>query len=308
LAKDMKTLTNFSTFTDGMSKHVAHTIFTIPLLGSMKSKIANLKGHLSLARNTEKQDETATELQRQCELKDRLLSIIAHDVLSPLYSLKSLVSLLSNQKIDKNEFQRVIASLDSQVEHLHQFTENILNLTHNNSTEIKPTFEQLLLRPLAKETVGLLSPIAERKGVYIYLDVPDSTTVFADGEMLKLILRNLITNAIQFCYPNDSIYIQAKNKDEMVSISVCDTGRGISYENIPHLFKVSHQTTKGTNNEVGIALGLTLCKEFVEKMGGKISVTSAAEKGSCFEFTVHSPTPPPSEFQKFIEKQEKSNG
>lgn len=301
----MNPLIPFLNFTETVSKTFAQTIFAVALFGSIKSKTTPVKNHLLLAETNEKQDEEITELMRQCALKDRLLSIVAHDVRSPLYSLKSLLDLLANQKIDQKEFQRMVALLDNQIKHLDQFTENILKWTHNNSTEIKPKFAQSLLRPLVKETVELLSNMAERKGIYIYFDIAESTVVFADEEMLKLVLRNLIMNAIKFCYPNDNIYITAKNQNEWVSISVSDTGQGISDDKIPSLFKSAHSTTRGTKNEVGVGLGLTLCRDFVEKMGGNIHVTSTAEKGSCFEFTVHSPTAPPSEFQRFIEKQEK---
>lgn len=291
-----------------MSKNLPHTIFAVALFDSMKSKHISAKDHLISAEINEKHDEAIIELMHQCALKDRLLSIVAHDFRSPLFSLKSLLGLLANQRISKREFQRVVALLDSQVEYLDQFTENILRWTHNNSKDIKPNFEQLLLLPLVKGTVGLLSTMAERKGINIHFDVPENIVVFADEEMTKLVLRNLVMNAIKFCHSSDRISITAKPQNEVVSISVCDTGRGISQENMANIFKDAHATTKGTKNEVGVGLGLTLCKEFVEKMGGTIRATSAKEKGSCFEFTVHTPTAPPSEFQDFIDKHEKSKG
>lgn len=303
----MNCFTPLLNLTEILGKNFSQTIFTVALFGSIKRKAVPAKDHLVSAEADEKQNQAVIELMRQCEFKDRLMSIIAHDFRSPLFSLKSLLGLLSNQKIGQKEFQRVVALLHSQVEHLDQFTENILKWAHNNSTEIKPKFEQLSLRPMVNETVGLLSAMAEGKGITIYFEVPEDLTVFADQEMIKLVLRNLIMNAIKFCRSNDRINIAAKNQNEMVSISVCDTGQGIAQENMPTIFKRSHLTTKGTKNEVGVGLGLTLCKGFVEKMGGTILATSSADKGSCFEFTVHSPIAPPSEFQRFIEKHERGS-
>jgi signal transduction histidine kinase len=301
----MNPLTPLLTVAETLSKNFVETIFAVVFLGSLKNKTARTK-ELKLAQHDEKQDEKLTELMRENAMKDRLLSIISHDFRSPLSSLRSLLNILSRQKIDQKEFQQVVGQLESQVEYLNQFTENILKWARNNTTEIKPKFQQLLLRPLVKETVDLLSYMAERKGICIYFDISESTMVFGDEEMIKLVLRNLIMNAIKFCYSNDNIYVTAKRQNELVSISVCDTGRGIGHENVADLFKPSHVTTKGTKNEVGVGLGLSLCKEFVEKMGGTIHATGAKEKGSCFEFTVHSPTAPSSNFQNFIEEQEKA--
>lgn len=301
----MNPLSPLLNFAESVSKNFLETIVAVAFFGTVKHKTVSAKEQLLLAEDDERRGEKLTELMRENALKDRLLSIISHDFRSPLYSLKSLLNLLATQKVNQEEFQRVIGLLESQVEYLDQFTENILKWTRNNTSEIKPKLEPLALHPLVKETVDLLSYMAERKGIHIYYDIPENSMVFADGEMIKLVLRNLIMNAIKFCFPNDNIYIRANHQDEMISISVCDTGQGISLEKIPSLFTASHDTTKGTRNEIGVGLGLTLCKEFVEKMGGTIRVTSPAEKGSCFEFTVHSPTTPSSDFQMFIDAHEK---
>jgi signal transduction histidine kinase len=301
----MNPLTPLLNFAESVSKNFVQTIVAVALFGSIKNRTVSAKGQVLIAEEDEKRDQKFTALQRENALKDQLLSILSHDFRSPLYSLKSLLGLLATQKINQQEFQRVVGLLESQVEYLDQFTENILRWTRNNATEIKPKLEPLALHPLVRETVDLLSYMAERKGIRIYYDISENSMVFADGEMIKLVLRNLIMNAIKFCFPNDSVYIRANHQDEMISISVCDTGQGIGLEKISGLFDASHDTTKGTRNEIGVGLGLTLCKEFVEKMGGTIRVTRPAEKGSCFEFTVHSPTTPSSDFQMFIEAHEK---
>jgi signal transduction histidine kinase len=101
-----------------------------------------------------------------------------------------------------------------------------------------------------------------------------------------VILRNLILNAIKFCEPNDKIEVRAERENEMVRVFVSDTGQGIPLENLEKLFGFSHLSTMGTKEEVGVGLGLVLCKEFVEKLGGSIRVSSAQGHGSTFEFTL----------------------
>ena len=143
---------------------------------------------------------------------------------------------------------------------------------------------------------------AKSKQIDLRLQVSNDTVIYADEEMVKLVLRNLINNALKFCNAGDSITLEAKEYLGEVHISVQDTGQGIPKENISKLFGMSHLSTTGTKSEVGTGLGLALCKEFVEKMGGKINVTSAEGDGSKFEFTIHSPTSPSYEFLQFIEK------
>ena len=112
--------------------------------------------------------------------------------------------------------------------------------------------------------------------------------IYADAEMVKLILRNLISNAIKFSDPSGEVQVKAEKEDNMIRISVQDTGRGISHEHIKKLFNISHLSTIGTKGEIGTGLGLTLSREFVEKMHGEIRATSIEGHGSCFEFTIPS--------------------
>lgn len=254
-----------------------------------------------LTEQNKNQEDIINDLKRRLALKDRFISIITHDIRSPLATLKGLLELVNEGKVDKKEFYELTSNLNHQVGQLSQFMENLLKWIKNINEEIKPHFEQLLLQRIVDESVGLYYLQAKSKGINIRSHVLNGTVIYADEEMVKLVLRNLINNAVKFCVAGDSITVKAKEYLGEVHISVEDTGLGIAEENISKLFDFSHSSTVGTKNEIGTGLGLTLCKEFIEKMGGTITVTSAEGNGSKFEFTTHSPFSPSYKFQQFIE-------
>jgi two-component system, sensor histidine kinase and response regulator len=135
--------------------------------------------------------------------------------------------------------------------------------------------------------VDLLSATAEAKRIRIKCTRTANLTAFADADMLKTILRNLISNAIKFTGVNGVITIKAEDNDGEVTIGICDTGVGISAENLGKLFDVARvYSTPGTAKEKGTGLGLLLCKEFVEMHGGRIWVSSEPGRGSLFSFTL----------------------
>jgi signal transduction histidine kinase len=245
-----------------------------------------LKGYLHLADQIKQLEETNQELESQVKLRDRLLSIISHDTRAPLDSLKSLLYLVSSKHLTPDELQEVTSKLNLQVRQLSRFLDNLLQWTKNHYNQINPNRENLLLRPLVLEAINLLSLSASNKRVHIHCFITESETIHSDAEMIRIIMRNLISNAIKFSYVNGSVFIESHQMPGGVIISVRDTGQGISKENLERLFQFSNLSTSGTADEVGTGLGLTLCREFVEKLGGIIQVTSEEGKGSCFEFTV----------------------
>jgi signal transduction histidine kinase len=129
--------------------------------------------------------------------------------------------------------------------------------------------------------------IAQSKRISIEISCPSDVTVFADQNLTKTILRNLVSNAVKFSNINDNILIQAKKINNLINISITDKGIGIPAHNIPKLFRIDQKySTLGTMNERGTGLGLILCKDFVEKQGGTISVDSKEGEGSVFCFTL----------------------
>jgi len=263
--------------------HISTILFFVSMVSAGQRK---LKGHLLLVERLREMEEVNQELRRLNSVKDILLSITSHDIRAPLVSLQSLLELVARKKLTANEFNQMVFEISNHVAYVKGFIDNLLYWAKENFSQIKPRNEKLILRPLVNETIGLLALNAKKKQITIQTDVSDEVMIYADVEMTKLVIRNLISNAIKFCDVNDKIDVRVAMENEMARVSVVDTGQGISEKNIATLFSVSHLSASGTDDEIGVGLGLTLCKEFVEKMGGNISVSSKEGHGSCFEFTV----------------------
>jgi signal transduction histidine kinase len=221
--------------------------------------------------------------------KDRFFSIIAHDLRNPFHLLIGFSELLlknfEKYSADKNRkyLQMILESSQSG----HSLLENLLQWSRTQTGHISFEPTRIKLNEIILETFLLHSGMAEQKNILLESSVNDNTFIFADENMVKTIIRNLISNAIKFTPDNGQINIKALEQQSMIEITVSDTGVGISEENLKKLFRLDTPvSTMGTQKEKGTGLGLLLCKEFVEKHGGKIRVESTEGKGSDFIFTL----------------------
>jgi signal transduction histidine kinase len=173
---------------------------------------------------------------------------------------------------------------------LYQLLENLLewSLLHREITRFEP--ENVLLLPLVKNCTNTISDTAKLKGINLKIEIPEFLKVIADIHMLQTIIRNLLSNAVKFTPGGGSVQISAFTREEhFVTIAVKDTGIGIKADQLQQIFLFDvNNKTKGTDGELSTGLGLILCKEFVEKHGGKIWVESEEDKGSTFYFTIGS--------------------
>jgi signal transduction histidine kinase len=221
--------------------------------------------------------------------KDKFFSIIAHDLKSPFNSIAGFSDLLIQQVQEKDyegieEYATIIQDSSQRVMNLLM---NLLEWSRSKTgrMEYNPEFVELV--GLINQAIELLSDAARQKSITLKLETPRNTPVSADRAMISTVLRNLISNAVKFTQPGGEIIISLVQKQKEVTISVIDTGIGIKKELIEKLFKIEESyTTVGTQNEKGTGLGLILCKEFVEKHGGKIRAESELGKGSKFSFTI----------------------
>ena len=221
--------------------------------------------------------------------KDRLFSIIAHDLKNPFNSILGFSGLLM-RKVDNP----VAADVQKYATHINTSASQTMLLLDNLLDWARLQRGKLLCAPRdlsMKDTVHGVAEQAEEmaaiKDVRIIQQVPDALMVRADEDMLKTILRNLLGNAIKFSNPGGQVTISGEEKGGEIHISVADKGIGISKEDLPRLFDENTKRSKeGTQNEKGTGLGLVLCREFVEKHGGKIWVESEPGKGSVFTFSL----------------------
>ena len=221
--------------------------------------------------------------------KDRFISILGHDLKNPFHNLLGLSEVLTEdiRKLNTDEIEDIANNINKSAQIIINLLEDILlwARTQQGNFPFKP--QVLSLSEICKNIIETLKPNANAKNIAINYFAKDETSVFADVDMLKTTLRNLVSNAIKFTNNGGAININAEKNSEIVTISVSDNGIGISSDNLAKLFDISEVlTTKGTAKETGTGLGLLLCKKFVEKHGGKIWVESEVGKGSDFKFTL----------------------
>jgi PAS domain S-box-containing protein len=224
--------------------------------------------------------------------KDRFITILGHDLKSPFTGLLGLSEMLKEnvRKFDLDEIELFATQINKAARNIYRLLEDILMWAKSQSGKVHLKPWNLSFYELCIDVLITLNPVARAKNITINYPETDSITVFADINILKTILRNLITNAIKFTNSGGLITISAMKTENAILISVLDNGTGIDPSELPKLFNLTQVvTTKGTAGEDGAGLGLLICKNFVEKHGGKIWVESQQGIGSNFKFTLPLP-------------------
>ncbi|HYG20734.1 MAG TPA: sensor histidine kinase [Ohtaekwangia sp.] len=225
-------------------------------------------------------------LEEVNRVKDKLFSLVSHDIKGPLGSLRLALSMMKAGQVTQEEFQTLSTALEARFGQTTEFVENLLQWA---TLQLKgETFEPVTvsLRSLAEEAVNLLELDIRRKDIKIRNNIPPSFTAFADPNMVKSVVRNLLTNAVKFTSAKGSVEFNAWKNGQQVIISVADTGVGIPPAHRNRLFTLDSITTAGTKQEKGTGLGLVLCKEFVEKNGGRIWFDTEEGRGTTFYFSL----------------------
>lgn len=234
----------------------------------------------------EKQNKTAKELLDANATKDKFFSIIAHDLRNPFNIIMGMSELLLSRFDIYNKEKQIefIEAINSSSKQTLSLLENLLEWSRSQTGLIKFSPEELVLEQLIDQVIGLQTQFAKKKNIKIKFNISGSPIINADKFMLRTILRNLLSNAIKFT-ENDgkiNISVSSSNRDNIISIE--DNGVGMNKEQIDNLYVLSSKNvTYGTNNEKGTGLGLILCKEFIEKHNGKLTIKSEVGKGSKFE-------------------------
>lgn len=226
------------------------------------------------------------ELSSLNQLKDKMFSIIAHDLRGPIINLKEIMSLFDQKLITEQELRTHLPLINNEVKSTSSLLENLLywSRTQLKGERVNPDYINIKLATIVQ--LNLLDTQINEKELTINNTLSENITVYADKNMVELVIRNLLSNAIKYCNKKDSISISANLIDNYYVITIEDTGIGIEKDNIPKLFGMNNYSTMGTNAERGTGIGLLLCKEFVEKNNGKIWVESEIGKGSKFSFSL----------------------
>lgn len=236
---------------------------------------------------------TNDSLQKLNYTKDKIFSIISHDLKSPIGSLKGLLTLLNDQHISTEEFKKATSGLDKQVNQLYESLDEMLIWSRSQLNGLNPNPDLIQLRELVHEIVTVNKMAARAKKIILTSSIPHYATIFCDHNMLKSVIHNLITNAIKFTNQRGAISVLGYTMDGKTTLIIEDTGVGISEKDLTKILdKNVHFTTYGTNNEKGTGLGVIMCKDFVEKNNGEFSINSEIGKGTLIEIKLPSERKP----------------
>ena len=235
-------------------------------------------------------EEKNEELRKTIAGRDKMYSVIAHDLRSPMASMKMLLNTImmsvEKDKIDPDIFDMLEMS-NKTSEEVFSLLDNLLKWTKSQLGKLTVIPQKLDISGLADGVVEVMNSVAEVKHIKLIRTDHESFFVYVDIEMIKSILRNLISNAVKFSNPDSEIKVGIKAEDGKVIVSVTDSGKGIKKEDQHKLLKDStHFTTYGTNSEEGSGLGLLLCRDFARKNGGELWFESEENLGSVFSFSL----------------------
>lgn len=230
------------------------------------------------------------ELQRTIAGRDKLYSVIAHDLRSPMGSIKVVLNMLilnlPSEKIGA-EMYELLTMANQTTEDVFSLLDNLLKWTKSQIGKLNVVYQDVDLVEVTDGVIEIFSMVASLKKIRIHEMKPEKMMVNADIDMLKTVVRNLLSNAIKFSKENSEVLVKMEEVDGMAVVSVQDYGCGISEEGQKKLLHTdTHFSTFGTNNEEGSGLGLLLCKDFVVKNGGKLWFTSKEGEGSIFSFSI----------------------
>ncbi len=245
--------------------------------------------HDEITRQKNKIEAQRDQLQEANATKDKLFSIIGHDLKNPFSVITTLASIADENYNDfeDNELRETIKTIHKASKQGLNLLDDLLLWAKAKTGRIQYSPDIFDLYRIVIECFIAVEAAAQKKQIRLISNITEKTEVFADANMISTVIRNLLANAIKFTMPKGIIEIAAQKNKHFIEVKIIDNGIGIIEENIDKLFRIDVSfSTKGTMNETGTGLGLSLCKEFVEKNGGKIWVESQYKKGSTFIFSI----------------------
>ncbi len=250
--------------------------------------IARVNNHIALSIAKKQIQEQAEEIKKINRTKDRLYSIIAHDIKSPFSNISMLISTLAEGYLEpgSEEYEEILQSINRSTQETYTLLENLLQWTRSQTGDLEVNAEVLDLSELAARALRFMETNAGNKKITLEQQIEDSLPVFADRNMMQSVLQNLVGNAIKFTPEGGKVTIGGHVDKKKVMLTVTDTGVGIPEENMKKLFVDQGQlTTRGTHDEKGSGLGLLLVQNFVQQNNGKVEAESKSGEGTIFTLT-----------------------
>ncbi|RKR81453.1 signal transduction histidine kinase [Mucilaginibacter gracilis] len=252
-----------------------------------KQEIANINKELGLlnkeiSSQIELTNSQNAELERINNIKNKFFSIISHDLRSPIAALQSLLSIYREGDVDEDELALLLGKLEDTIITTGTFLDNLLEWSKSQMEGIIIKPQNFDLLACFKESIRLFETTIGIKGLHVINQAANPVFVYADKNMINLVIRNLLSNSVKFCNPGDSITLSAVEKGNRVIISISDTGPGISEAGQQRLFSLEHAVSSGTQGEKGNHLGLILCKDMALQNNGTISFETKEGNGTTF--------------------------
>jgi len=235
-----------------------------------------------LYRSNRERQRINRELEELNKVKNKMMAIIAHDLRSPLTSMQGIFYFLRDEDLEMKEIREIASNLEVTVQQNINMMDNLLNWANSQMSGLEIDVESVSASDVVEEILENCSFQADHKSLTLLNEVDPKLRVKADVNLLKLIIRNLVNNAIKFSHEGDTVKVTADEKSQKVVFKVKDTGIGIPKDEQDDIFSFQGHSRSGTNNENGSGLGLQLCKEFVEKQDGTIHLESTEGEGSTF--------------------------
>ena len=254
-------------------------VIVIALIGMIFLNSKKRKANILLQKRTK-------ELSEVNDVKDKLLSVLAHDLRTPISNIQGVVYMIRENLLEKQDLDKALTQIDFQLQQGINTLTNYLEWAQNHRGNISADMEYFRLLDVVQPAVHEIKKSAENKGAELINKMDGEIDVYADKHMLNVILRNLLSNAIKYVGSGENVIVDAKETPDGVELSVSDTGEGIPSAKLENLFKPFKRVTRGTGGEIGTGLGLSLCKEFTEKQGGTIRCESEMGKGTIFTVTL----------------------
>lgn len=226
------------------------------------------------------------ELDHLNNLKNKMFAVISHDLRGPLSSFKGLLYLIREKNLSGAALDKLARNLEKSVLDNTAAMENLLAWAKSQMSGLTLNFADIALTEVVEEVRSQTDFQAQEKKVPLLVDISPGIHVYGDYDAVNLIVRNLVSNSVKFCETGDTITVKASQKTDFTTIHIVDTGAGIADEDQEKILSGDHFTRKGTKSEKGSGLGLSLCREFVEKHGGEIWFESTCGEGSTFSFTL----------------------
>ena len=253
-------------------------------------KTSNEQLEQKIEERTRDLEKTNRELQDAIDSKNKLFSIISHDLMTPMLSLGILLDVIlkMDEDVTLKKMHQYSTKIKSYLQNVTEMLDNLLNWSVSQMENDNPAGNNLSANDILQKNYELYKIAADRKQINFGVGFTEEDLIVrTDVNMVNIILRNLISNAIKFTHCNGQINLNTYREDDRVVFSVHDSGIGIDNDVLPLVFnKNFHESKVGTQREKGTGIGLKLCKEFVDKLGGSIWVESKPNEGSIFSFSL----------------------